>query len=361
MVRIGSLFSGIGGFELGLERAIPQAQTIWQVEQDEFCQRILQKHWPSATIYDDVKNINKHNVAPIDILCGGFPCQDISIAGQGKGIIKDETRSGLFWEMHRIINELRPRVAVLENVPAITFRGGLEVLGSLAQIGYDAEWVVISAREFGAPHKRERWFCVAYPVGIRCNGRKNPKQQDTDSIHQEWHTEKGEQQWSERVSWPNENTTVAYPNNDRKAIKKKERASDIIGTKKPTTIHTHNQEWIESTIFDNRCHNIPPNVAYPNGQRLEKKDAKCMRFESERKGIQSVFISTTNNRSTTYTTGRGYWKTSHPEPLICRVDDGFSRRLDNPRLKALGNAIVPQCSEWIGEQIVKSGLLDNIL
>jgi len=313
MVRIGSLFSGIGGFELGLERAIPQSQTIWQVEQDKFCQRILQKHWPNAKIYDDVRTITKHNVEPIDILCGGFPCQDISTAGKGRGIIKDETRSGLWWEMHRLISELGPSVAVLENVPAITFRGGLQVIGSLAQIGYDAEWIVISAQQFGAPHKRERWFCIA------------------------------------------------YPHSDNKGIEKKERASDIIGTKKPTAIHTDNQEWIEPTIFNNRCHSIPPNVAYPNGERLEKKDAKCMRFESKRKGIQSVSISTTNNRSTTYTTGRGYWKTSHPEPLICRVDDGFSRRLDNPRLKALGNAIVPQCSEWIGEQIVKSGLLDNIL
>jgi len=304
MIRIGSLFSGIGGFELGLERAIPNSTTLWQVEQDKFCQRILQKHWPSATIYDDVKTVNKHNVEPIDILCGGFPCQDISIAGKGAGI-NDGKKSSLWWEMHRIIDELRPRVAVLENVPAITFRGGQQVVGSLAQIGYDAEWIVISAQQFGAPHKRERWFCIAYPVGIRCNGRKNPKQQDTNSIHQEWHTEKGEQQWSERISWPNENTTVAYP----------------------------------------------------SSKRCEKEDGEPLQSTCERQGIWSMPISTSPSRSTTYTTGTGQWRSSHPEPLIRRVDDGVSRRLDSPRLKALGNAIVPQCSEWIGKQIWESALL----
>ena len=84
MYKIGSLFSGIGGFELGLERAIP-AETIWQVEQDKFCQSILKKHWPKAKIYDDVRNITKDNVEPVDILCGGFPCQSISVAGKQEG------------------------------------------------------------------------------------------------------------------------------------------------------------------------------------------------------------------------------------------------------------------------------------
>ena len=125
MYKIGSLFSGIGGFELGLERAIP-AETIWQVEQDKFCQRILKKHWPKAKIYNDVRNITKDNVEPVDILCGGFPCQDISIAGKTKGL-KGE-KSGLWWEMWRIISELRPRIAVLENV------------ANILRLGTDRDW-----------------------------------------------------------------------------------------------------------------------------------------------------------------------------------------------------------------------------
>ena len=105
-LKIGSLFAGIGGFELGIERAIPGSETIWQVEQNKYCQSILQKHWPNAKIYDDVRNITKHNVEPVDILIGGFPCQSISVAGKQEGL-ENEEKSGLYWEFHRIISELR--------------------------------------------------------------------------------------------------------------------------------------------------------------------------------------------------------------------------------------------------------------
>ena len=109
MIRIGSLFAGIGGFELGLERAISGSETIWQVEREPFCQKVLKKHWPNATIYDDVRTVGSHNLESVDILCGGFPCQDISTAGKGKGL--EGEKSGLWFEMLRIISELRPRVA----------------------------------------------------------------------------------------------------------------------------------------------------------------------------------------------------------------------------------------------------------
>ena len=147
-LKIGSLFAGIGGFELGIERAIPGAETIWQVEKDKYCQSILKKHWPNAKIYDDVRNITKHNVEPVDILIGGFPCQSISVAGKQEGL-QHEEKSGLWWEMWRIIGELRPRIVVMENVPNVLRLGGLHILGSLAEIGYDAEWTIISALQFG--------------------------------------------------------------------------------------------------------------------------------------------------------------------------------------------------------------------
>ena len=160
-LKIGSLFAGIGGFELGIERAIPGAETIWQVEQNKYCQSILKKHWPNATIYDDVRNITKHNVEPVDILIGGFPCQSISVAGKQEGL-ENEEKSGLWWEFHRIISELRPSIVIMENVANVLRLGGRDVVGSLAKIGYNAEWTIISARQFGAPHLRKRWFCVAY-------------------------------------------------------------------------------------------------------------------------------------------------------------------------------------------------------
>ena len=242
MIRIGSLFAGIGGFELGLERAIPSAKTIWQVEQNAFCQKVLAKHWPDAKIYNDVRNITKDNVKPIDILCGGFPCQDISLAGKGRELHGE--KSGLWWEMLRIISELRPSIVVLENVAAILVRGGCKVVGSLAEIGYCTEWTVISARDFGAPHLRRRWFAVANSI-------------------------------SERAQ-----------------------------------IQT------------------------------EGKHTSIKKFGS---------ISKEGN----------FWKKGPIVSPICGVDDGIPYRVD--RLRALGNAIVPQCSEWVGQQIVKSGLLEDML
>lgn len=241
MITLGSLFSGIGGFELGLERALG-CKTIWQVEQNRWCQKVLRRHWPEAQLYDDVVGVGSHNLEPVDIICGGFPCQGVSNAGKKQGL--EDDRSGLWWQMHRIISELRPRVAVLENVSALLIRGGEDVFGSLAQIGYNAEWTIVSAQQFGAPHVRKRIFIVAYP-----------------------------------------NQTFIQRNGCSVRVEKKR------------------------AIIDNKVYQTQPT----------------------------------------------FWKaTSAPSP-ICRVDDGIPNRLD--KLRGLGNAIVPQCSEYIGHCIKRSGLL----
>jgi DNA (cytosine-5)-methyltransferase 1 len=247
MITIGSLFSGIGGFELGLERAIPNSRTLWQVEQDSYCQTILNKHWPEATIHNDVCQVGIHNLETVDIICGGFPCVDISLLGKQGGI--HAKGSGLWWEMHRIISELRPRVAVMENVPNLITLGLSEVLGSLSQIGYDAEWTIIPAGGsggFGAPHKRERCFIVAY-----------------------------------------------------------------------------------------------------SHSTLSKRNRMSSRLEIKKPKIDNTF----------YQTGLGYWGKTKTPSAICNMDDGIPNRL--AKLRALGNAIVPQCSEYIGQKIVQSGLLDR--
>ena len=247
-VRIGSCFAGIGGWELGLERAIPNSHTIWQVEQNTFCQSILKKHWPNATIFDDVHTVGAHNLQPIDLLCAGFPCQDLSLAGNQRGI-HDGEKSSLYWELHRIICELRPRIICLENVANIIRLGGTDVVGSLAKIGYDCEWTIIrSGADFGLPHIRKRWFCVAYPTGFRQQGQgkhRHPK-------------------------YPKKNTN-----------------------------------WQTGGIIS---------------------------------AIQSNAL-----------------------PYVCRTHHGLSTRLARQMMKALGNAIVPQASEWIGRQIVQSGLIDDLI
>lgn len=160
-MTFGSLFSGIGGLDLGLERA--GMRCIWQCEIDPFARKVLAKHWPGIPCYEDVRPIDGTIERP-DLICGGFPCQDVSIAGLGAGL--DGARSGLWFQFHRIIRELRPRFAIVENTPGLLIRGFDRVLGSLADIGFDAEWSCFPACAMGAPHTRERLFIVAYPDGL---------------------------------------------------------------------------------------------------------------------------------------------------------------------------------------------------
>ena len=155
---VGSLFAGIGGFDLGVERA--GCRIEWQVEIDPWCRKVLAKHWPEVPRYEDVKEVGAHNLKPVDWIVGGFPCQDLSAAGKQKGLSGD--RSGLWWQMRRIIGELRPEVVIVENVPNLVNIGIEHVLGSLAEIGYDAEWDIISAQDIGAPHLRKRVWIVAH-------------------------------------------------------------------------------------------------------------------------------------------------------------------------------------------------------
>ena len=168
---VGSLFSGIGGFDLGLERA--GMRIAWQCESDPFCRTVLAKHWPLTSCYWDVTKLSGYDLPHhTDVICGGFPCQDISIAGKGVGITGP--RSGLWGEYARLIGEIRPRYVIVENVAALLARGLERVLGDLAALGYDAEWDCIPASAVGAPHRRDRIWIVAYPDSSRSQGHRRP-------------------------------------------------------------------------------------------------------------------------------------------------------------------------------------------
>lgn len=169
MLTFGSLFAGIGGIDLGLERSGMVCR--WQVEIDDYATRVLAKHWPNVPRFRDVRDCGAYNLASVDLVAGGFPCQDISSAGKRAGITG--TRSGLWSEFARIIGELRPRFVLVENVPALLYpvRRGKRivepapigrVLGDLVACGYDAEWQCIPAAALGAPHIRDRVYIVAY-------------------------------------------------------------------------------------------------------------------------------------------------------------------------------------------------------
>jgi len=179
-LRVFDLFSGIGGFSLGLERT-GGFKTVAFCEIEEFPRRVLAKHWPDVPCYRDVRELTAERlaadgIASVDVITGGFPCQDLSSAGRRAGI-GEGTRSGLYAEVLRLAGDLRPKFIIMENVAGLLSGpseqpGGWfgRVLADLACLGYDAEWENIPAAALGAPHRRERVWIVAYPAGIRPSG-----------------------------------------------------------------------------------------------------------------------------------------------------------------------------------------------
>lgn len=186
MLRLLDTFAGIGGFSYAAERIVGGFETIKFVEIDPFCQKVLSKHWPLVPIHDDIASFQP-TVGMADVISGGFPCQDISNAGKQAGI-KQGTRSGLFYELMRIICLVQPKYVVLENVAAITSNGLDVVLGSLAEAGYDAEWACIRASDVGACHRRDRWWLIAYPncKGAQGLGAKRQLREVGQEISIDW-------------------------------------------------------------------------------------------------------------------------------------------------------------------------------
>jgi DNA (cytosine-5)-methyltransferase 1 len=170
-MKVLDLFSGIGGFALGLEAA--GFETVAFCEIDSYAQKVLKKNWPGVPIYDDVRRITADRLVSdgigVDVITGGFPCQDISVAGHRAGITAE--RSGLWSECARLLGEIRPRYAIFENVTNLLNGGGGDwfkrVLWDISSVGYDAEWHCIPASAIGAHHHRDRIWIVAYPQGIR--------------------------------------------------------------------------------------------------------------------------------------------------------------------------------------------------
>jgi len=186
-LKIGSLFSGYSGLDRAVE-SVTGGKPVWFCEYEDAPSQILAKHYPGIPNFGDVTKVDWTSVEPVDILTGGFPCQDLSLAGKRAGL-KDGTRSGLWSEFHKAIETLKPRLVVIENVRGLlsaTAHSNVEqcpwclgdepsepslralgaVLGDLADIGYDAKWTSVRASDAGAPHSRFRVFVIAYPRGV---------------------------------------------------------------------------------------------------------------------------------------------------------------------------------------------------
>jgi DNA (cytosine-5)-methyltransferase 1 len=312
-LTMGSMFAGIGGMELGFE-ATGQIETKWQVEIDDYANQILAQHWPGVARWKDVRTFPPRPAKDwsVDIIAGGFPCQDISTAnGKAEGL--DGERSGLFAEIIRVARIIQPRAIVLENVAALYFRGMDRVLGELAQIGYDAEWHCVSAASVGAPHRRDRVFIIATNAGsIRCNARR-PKQ-------------------SLQGVGPYGKTFVADtdgPYSKRGGL--------------PGGISAEN----------------PDAHGAGTGSRTQEELADTTSQRQPGPGVlgRSEHKTPDTNRKANNAIRRSKGKTLHwlTEPDVGRVANGVPRRVD--RLKCLGNAIVPQVAEVVGRRLLE--LLDD--
>ena len=345
-IYIGSLFSGIGGIEIGFERA--GFETRWFIENDRYAQKILKKNWPDTLIYDDITKIDFAAVPKIDILTGGFPCQDISSAGKGTGITG--SRSSLWKYYIKAIRILRPKIAFIENVPMLTRRGLNVVLADLAKNGYDAEWYNLSASSVGAFHKRERLFIIAYlpikrkrklPVLKRNQGKKNINFNRQDKTEVTDSTSTGEM--SAKQQGPGDGTikickdaAITASNRCREMPKRQSNKNNSTGTEKII------QEEI-SNSDSKRCEE----------QRRSKPKEKTRtrsKYNSENADSDQIMLWKLGSLQ------RNSDGLTETESGICGVVDGIPHRVD--RIKCLGNAVVPQVAE-VFAQAIKERWFEN--
>ena len=336
MMTVGSLFAGIGGLDLGFERA--GFEVIWQCERDDFCTRILNKHWPDTPVYDDVQTLytdDGPSPETPDVLCGGFPCQDISLAGKGAGL--DGERSGLWWQYHRIIGVVRPRYAVVENVPALVNRGLPAILGALSEIGYDAEWEIVSAAALGAPHIRERLFLVAYP-----NSEWQSQPEGTEREGRRRSCNRGEATFSDSDSSRQRTKQRGVPEGEPDTAGQRKALADSDGAgRKEQHASSKPAGTRHRTGSDD-----PTDMADSAGKRRDT-----------RPGLRSVFSGRQRGRRLYHRCvqeGRQKWQS---EPEVDRLADGVPNWVD--RLRGLGNAVVPQVAEYVASLVMRHALQTN--
>jgi DNA (cytosine-5)-methyltransferase 1 len=311
-LTVGSLFSGIGGFELGLERA--GMRVLWQAETDPYASAVLAKHWPGVRNHGDVRNVRAGAVEPVDVICGGFPCQDISNAGKRAGI--DGERSGLWSEYARIVGELRPRYVIVENVAALLGRGIERVLGDLAALGFDAEWHCIPASAVGAPHRRDRVWIIAYARGRMLRDEGRPA---VAGAAGEVRGEVREQRIRADAGADGSCANVADANSAER------QACNVVAVRNEASGEgdrgvAYGRAYTALPNAD--CAGLPPPWAQP------------VRAHWQQSG--GVFAA------------GDWWRI---EPDVGRVAHGVPSRVD--RLRCLGNAIVPQVAEIIGKAVVE--------
>ena len=328
-MKFGSLFSGIGGMDLGLERA--GMECVWQVEIEPFCQRVLSKHWPDVQKYEDIQDVESDMLAPVDLICGGFPCPPVSNANPEKKGADDER--WLWPEFRRIVRDTLPEWVLVENVPGLrsTWDGRLfgGILRDLADCGYDAEWESISAKAIGAPHLRWRVFIVAHSERVGRAKRTAKFERSGDRRPSNFVSNAGE-------TSPSVADTTRSRRNGRENLEGK-------GSPKRGGTGVSRQAVSEGDAD-----------AEDSRGTLEGRRSDLLLQDTDREGLERTpWEGVQIGRGIGVFAGAGDVRPRRDwavEPPVGRVAHGIPSRVD--RLIGLGNAVVPQIAEWIGERIL---------
>lgn len=341
-LRTLDLFAGIGGFTLGLERA-GGFRPAGFVEIDRYCRQVLAKHWLRVPCWMDIRTVRSDELPAVDLICGGFPCTDLSVAGKGAGL--DGEASGLWFEMARIIRDLRPTYVLVENVAVLASRGLGRVVGDLAEIGYDCEWHCLPASSVGAPHRRDRIWIIAYPCGHllrlqqqRLSRRRTPDLRAEGQALFGDDGPKGDVADADR--W--RRTGERKPQHGDKQPRHQPDRCGEGGWRDGAALlaDAHGAGWQErGGAWEPDGGKREPThhgeaMADAGGSRLSLPEHEPIL--SKRRWDEGRAIAE-----------RGWWRV---EPDVGRVATGVPDRVD--RLRALGNSLVPQIAEVIGRAIL---------
>ena len=333
-MRVLSLFSGIGSHDLGLEWA--GMTIVGQVEIDDYCQTILEKHWPKVKRWTDITTVPVAHLRRLKprIITGGFPCQDISVAGKQKGIVEGE-RSALWWHMWRIIRDVRPRWVLVENVPALRTKGADGVLASLEGLGYTCWPLVVGAWAVGAPHRRNRVWIVAHSESLG-RGERNRKPRNE--------RKRRDQSTDSRLNVANTNSNRIWIQSGRRDGQNRKDPSFIIDA---DSMGNSNSQSGSTSEVEARCSMVATEQSSPQSGGSDKlgdtASKRCQRGNGREPHL--TFPARPN-------CPQEGWE--HPRAIESKVGgpaDGTTRRL---ALKALGNANPPQVVALIGRAIMRA-------
>jgi len=362
-VKFVSLFAGIGGIDLGLERA--GMTCVGQVEWESFPQAVLQKHWPDVPKIEDVRDFAGHEFGEFDLLAGGYPCQPFSVAGSRKG--KDDIRH-LWPEVHRIIRNVRPRVVFLENVTGHLSLGFSDVLGDLASCGYDAEWDCIPAAAVGAPHRRDRVFIVATK-----RTESMADTYDSGRVYRQTSKHATEAREHAQRELGASSTNVAYAHSQRRDFRRANAISKYLpnrdGNNSLAERERHEQQsGVASSGAPRRTKEDVADTSSKSSDGSNNHTRECLASRPSTKlgdssgqtnvadtygaGCEKQHAATVTNRPGHSARSINSFRRKWPaEPNVGRVAHGVPNRVD--RLKGLGNAVVPQVAEYIGRRILR--------